>query len=259
MYGIGGIYGVQGISSSGIGGYFSSALSTGYGVEGNNTAGGYGVYGTSTGTGVGVYGSGATSGYGLYGSAGSSGYGVYGDAGSSGYGVYGLAGSSGYGVYGNAGASGFSIYGNGSSGTAVFGDNRSQTTGGHAAVNGQTADPSGYGGYFANSGTGGNDYAGYFSGNVKITGALTVTSCAGCGSDVRLKKNVEPLTGALEKLLLLKGVTFQWKNPEEHEGDSGTVFGFLAQEVEKVFPSWVKQEGYKAPDGKWYKTLDTKQ
>lgn len=34
-------------------------------------------------------------------------------------------------------------------------------------------------------------------------------------SDVRLKKNIEPLSGGLDKLLSLRGVTFEYKEPEK--------------------------------------------
>src|SRR5262245_28050406 len=64
-------------------------------------------------------------------------------------------------------------------------------------------------------------------------------------SDARLKKNVGDIAGALETLLSLRGVTFEYKDPSK----PGLRRGFLAQEVEKVLPEWV-QEG---PDG--YKRL----
>jgi polyhydroxyalkanoate synthesis regulator phasin len=94
---------------------------------------------------------------------------------------------------------------------------------------------------------------------VTVTGEITVGSCSGCTSDIRLKKDVKPLKGAIDQLLALKGVTFEWKNPEEHEGHSGTQTGFIAQDVQKLFPEWVKDGGYTAPDGQKYKTLDTRQ
>ncbi|MBI5654707.1 tail fiber domain-containing protein [Candidatus Uhrbacteria bacterium] len=58
-------------------------------------------------------------------------------------------------------------------------------------------------------------------------------------SDLRLKTNVKPMTGALEKLSKLNGVNFEWKNPELHGGVSGVDGGFIAQDVEKSFPNWV--------------------
>jgi hypothetical protein len=104
--------------------------------------------------------------------------------------------------------------------------------------------------------------AGYFGGNVYVNGEIYVNSCSGC-SDIRLKKNVEPLQGALDRLLQLKGVTFEWKDPSLHEAEAGhgvgTQTGFIAQDVERAFPNWVKEDGYKAKDGTTYRTLDLRQ
>lgn len=60
-------------------------------------------------------------------------------------------------------------------------------------------------------------------------------------SDATLKKNVQPLSGALDRLLKLRGVTFEWKEPEAHGNLTGTQIGMVAQEVEKVFPEWVER------------------
>ncbi len=64
-------------------------------------------------------------------------------------------------------------------------------------------------------------------------------------SDARLKENIEPLSNALELLLQLRGVSFQWRDPESRGDLSGPQMGLVAQEVEKVFPEWVS----KGPDG----------
>lgn len=58
-------------------------------------------------------------------------------------------------------------------------------------------------------------------------------------SDERLKKSINRLSGALGKLSELRGVSFEWKKPEEHGDLTGTQMGLVAQEVEKVFPEWV--------------------
>jgi hypothetical protein len=68
-------------------------------------------------------------------------------------------------------------------------------------------------------------------------------------SDRRLKKNIQPLHGSLERLMKLRGVTYQWKNPETQGGMAGTYPGLIAQEVEPVFPDWIKE------DANGYKTL----
>ena len=66
-------------------------------------------------------------------------------------------------------------------------------------------------------------------------------------SDIRLKKNVKTIEGALETMLRLRGINYQWKEPEKHGGMKGTYMGMIAQEAEKVFPEWVGtgNEGYK--------------
>jgi hypothetical protein len=66
-------------------------------------------------------------------------------------------------------------------------------------------------------------------------------------SDVRLKKSVEPINGALQKMLSLRGVTFEYVDPTAINELSGLRTGMVAQEVERVFPSWVDvgADGYK--------------
>lgn len=52
-------------------------------------------------------------------------------------------------------------------------------------------------------------------------------------SDRRLKKNIIPISDALEKILGLRGVEFDWKKDGTHE------LGLIAQEVESVVPDLV--------------------
>jgi hypothetical protein len=65
------------------------------------------------------------------------------------------------------------------------------------------------------------------SGNVKATAFLYT-------SDKRLKKNINTLDDALERVLNLRGVSFNWK-----ENDQGEM-GFIAQEVEEQEPLLVE-------------------
>ena len=72
-------------------------------------------------------------------------------------------------------------------------------------------------------------------------------------SDVRLKRDIRPITDAINKILEIRGVEYLWKQgtntkfrfPEDH----GQV-GLIAQEVEKVLPELVftDDEGYKSLD-----------
>jgi hypothetical protein len=53
-------------------------------------------------------------------------------------------------------------------------------------------------------------------------------------SDRRLKEAIETLDGALDKVLQLEGVSFQWKNGGRKD------IGVIAQDIERVYPELVK-------------------
>ena len=83
---------------------------------------------------------------------------------------------------------------------------------------------------------------------VKNSGGTQIAGT--CPSDVRLKKNIQPLSPALGKLALLRPVNFEWRAeefPQMHFG-AGPVRGLIAQEVEQVLPELVRtdEQGYKA-------------
>jgi len=183
--------------------------STGVSVE-DNTGSTPAVLGL-TNNGVGVNGGSSTQ-DGVWGTSTSS-NGVEGDSsgiGSSG--VYGFNSSgSGYGVAGRASGTGY----------AVYGDNTS-TSG----------------------------WSGVFTGKVYVATGLDVAgTCVygSCSSDERLKKNIKPLTGSLDAVSALRPVTFEWKNPRGLDRTPGIQTGFIAQEVEKIEPTWVSTdaEGFK--------------
>jgi hypothetical protein len=67
-------------------------------------------------------------------------------------------------------------------------------------------------------------------------------------SDRSLKENIRPMESVLDKLLRLRGVNFEWKEPEQQGNLTGTQMGLVAQEVEEVFPEWVGN----SPDGTKY-------
>ena len=59
----------------------------------------------------------------------------------------------------------------------------------------------------------------------------------------KLKENIQPLTGALSNLMLLKPKTYTFKS-QEYPGMNfaeGTQMGLIAQDVENVFPNMTKQ------------------
>jgi hypothetical protein len=69
-------------------------------------------------------------------------------------------------------------------------------------------------------------------------------------SDARFKQNVEELDGALDRVLALRGVTFDWRRddfPERHFS-ARRGLGFIAQEVEEIYPELVitGPDGYKS-------------
>ena len=114
-------------------------------------------------------------------------------------------------------------------------------------------------------------YAGYFVGNVAITGIVTAQNVS--GSDSRLKTNISSLTesaketGVLSKVLSLNPVQYNLKQMYiESKGDSTkasiplydeksqqfqkTHFGLIAQELQKVYPEIVYEQdnGYLSVD-----------
>jgi hypothetical protein len=62
-------------------------------------------------------------------------------------------------------------------------------------------------------------------------------------SDARAKHDVHPLTGALERLLKLRGKTYFYNDPRAAGAGVGSHTGFVAQEVEPFFPEWIGQSG----------------
>ncbi|NOT01051.1 MAG: hypothetical protein HOP29_10525 [Phycisphaerales bacterium] len=59
-------------------------------------------------------------------------------------------------------------------------------------------------------------------------------------SDARLKTDVHPLSGILEKAMALNPVSFRFKEAVTTQGDAApTEIGFLAQDVRELFPSLV--------------------
>jgi hypothetical protein len=68
-----------------------------------------------------------------------------------------------------------------------------------------------------------------------ITSSSTTTSYT-TSSDYRLKENIAPMTGALDKVSALKPVTYKWKI----DGSNGQ--GFIAHELQAVVPDCVTGE-----------------
>lgn len=71
-------------------------------------------------------------------------------------------------------------------------------------------------------------------------------------SDARLKENIEPLSGELDKLMQLKPCEFDFKDGSGHQ------IGFIAQEIESIYPDSVSYLGDESDEMKmvsgWDKT-----
>lgn len=67
---------------------------------------------------------------------------------------------------------------------------------------------------------------------------LNPTSGLGCPSDINLKKNINDLGSSLKTLMKLRPVVYNWKG--EKDG-SPTHAGFIAQEVELIYPDLVTE------------------
>ena len=62
-------------------------------------------------------------------------------------------------------------------------------------------------------------------------------------SDARLKKNIVPLRGALQQLLQLQGITYEWNDQQTGiTRPEGKHYGFTAQNVQAVFPELVSTD-----------------
>jgi len=78
------------------------------------------------------------------------------------------------------------------------------------------------------------------SGN-SLSGSFTATGNITAYSDERLKENVETIEGALDKVLQMRGVTYNYKS-ELNDGQRGT--GVIAQEMQQVMPEVVEEGEY---------------
>jgi len=87
-------------------------------------------------------------------------------------------------------------------------------------------------------------------GSISVTASNTTYSTS---SDYRLKENIVPMTGALDKVALLKPVTYKWKV----DGSDGQ--GFIAHELQAVVPDAVvgEKDAVDAEGKPQYQGVDT--
>jgi hypothetical protein len=90
------------------------------------------------------------------------------------------------------------------------------------------------------SGITGSSFPAVFYNNVgSAVGSIsytTTTTTFGTSSDYRLKEDVQPMVGSVDRLMALKPVNFAWKV------DGSRVDGFLAHEAQEVVPECVTGE-----------------
>lgn len=145
---------------------------------------------------------------------------IYGaNSGNNGEGIRGsVFGAGGYGIYGNAAGTGTNSF------TGVYGYG-SGSTGADYGIYGQ-------------QGSGSNDFAGYFNGNVAYTGTLSSTS------DSKLKTNIAPLQNGLSTLMQLHPSTYEYKHDGEYrlmKLPEGKQIGLIAQDIEAVLPELIQE------------------
>lgn len=83
------------------------------------------------------------------------------------------------------------------------------------------------------------------------TSVVLLMEMSNGGSDLALKKNVVEISTELEQVLKLRPVTWNWRAGS----DTKLRYGFIAQEVEKVFPDLVEMKEWE--DGTPRKFLST--
>ncbi len=211
----------------------NSSTASNSAILGNNSGAGYGVAGqipsTATGSAA-VYGSNLRT----TGGSGVSGIGFNGVVGTSqnaqGFGVYGYNNSA---ATGTAPSLGIGTYGYGFNG--VYGQTSNVTTG----------------------------WAGYFTADLGVDGAGYSVGGWFTASDRRLKSNIVPITGALEKLSLLQGTHYTITTPSQQFGGElqfkkREQYGVIAQDLQKVFPEMVSEKAIfnNSGDDTLYKTVD---
>ncbi|AXG69675.1 chaperone of endosialidase [Kordia sp. SMS9] len=118
--------------------------------------------------------------------------------------------------------------------TSVTGSNNGSTYGVRGFIYGPSGvTPTGFGAaIYGSSATTSNRFAGYFNGNVFVTGTFTA-------SDKKLKDNIKEEVNVLDKLEQLDAVTYTFKPNDQLNLPEGLQHGFLAQDIEKVFPELI--------------------
>jgi len=102
-----------------------------------------------------------------------------------------------------------------------------------------------YGVYGSAEGAFQYNYAGYFTGDVAVSGDIVTPS------DVDLKENITPLGNVLPKIMSISPRSFSYrKDTPKYKGmnlPAGKQYGLIAQELESVFPDLVTTAMFSDP------------
>ena len=104
-------------------------------------------------------------------------------------------------------------------------DAKGRVTGASAMTSGDVTSALGY--------TPANKAGDSFTGSISVSGSITATSDITAYSDARLKTDIETITGALDRVRKLRGVTFSRRDT----GNRGV--GLIAQELAAIVPEAV--------------------
>lgn len=104
-------------------------------------------------------------------------------------------------------------------------DAKGRVTGGSSMASGDVTSALGY--------TPANKAGDSFTGSISVSGSITATGDITAYSDARLKTDIETITGALDRVRKLRGVTFSRRDT----GNRGV--GLIAQELAAIVPEAV--------------------
>lgn len=140
--------------------------------------------------------------------------------------------------YGVTGWAGYSNYVNIAVGAYTDSSNSAANNFGVSArASSKTAAGTNYG-IYSEASNGAVNYAGFFNGNVAVTGIFTQPS------DEKLKGNIQPISSILGKISALKPVSFYYisKGKSFLQLPEDLQYGFVAQDMEQVFPNLVTNQ-----------------
>lgn len=105
-----------------------------------------------------------------------------------------------------------------------------------------------YGIWASAAGSGSTNWAGWFQGEVNVTGTLFANNGTFSTSDQQFKQNIQPLTNATTLLSQLTPKTFDYDstNFTNFNFDTRNHMGLIAQEVNNVLPNLVKESIFPA-------------